>query len=170
MASSASGAHSRDGSDEEGEPPVATGLVKASKIADRIQSFLEKLAAKDANLPQAAIDARERLVNNLAAILEGHSARHVSIIHKLKTHGASRGSAVRIQKALDAAEANQAKGKSIAEDAKGQSKGPGSGKSGKGIFGPINFGTDDGDESFNGPGNSGKGKGNGNNGRGGKGG
>ena len=150
-----------DGSDEDGEPPTATGLVKASKIANRLQSFLEKLAAKDTNLPQAAIDARERLVNNLAAILEGHAGQRLSIIHKLKTHGTSTGAAIRIQKALEDAEASQAKGKSIAEDAKGKSKGPGSGRSGKGIFGPIDFGAEDEDEQSSGSGNSGRGRGNG---------
>ena len=160
-----------DGSDEDGEPPVATGLVRASKIADRIQSFLEKLAARDANLPQAAIDARERLVNNLAAILEGHAGQRLSIIHRLKTHGTSTGAAIRIQRALEDAEASQAKGHSIAEDAKGKSRGPGSGRSGKGIFGPIDFGTEDEDESLGGPGNSGRGNnGISNRGRGGRGG
>ena len=105
--------------DADGEVAEATGLVKASKVAERIQSFLEKLAAKDAELPQAAIDARQRLVSNLAAVLERHSAEHVSIIEKAsKAQGLGSGAAAGIQRALEKAQAGHAKGKAVADDAK----------------------------------------------------
>ena len=138
--------------DADGEPAQATGLVKASKVAARIQSFLEKLAAKDAKLPQAAIDARQRLVSNLAAVLEEHSAQHVSIIEKAsKAQGLGSGTAAGIQRALEKAQAGQAKGKAIADEAKSK-VGPGqnAGKGPKNIFGPNSSGDDDGDDADSG--------------------
>ena len=46
-------------------------LDNVDEVADRIQSLLEKLAEKDANLPQADIDARQRLMSNLVFVREG---------------------------------------------------------------------------------------------------
>ncbi len=46
-------------------------LDNIDEVADRIQSLLGKLAAKDAKLPQAAIDARQRLMSNLVSVREG---------------------------------------------------------------------------------------------------
>ena len=43
-------------------------LDNVDEVADRIQSLLGKLAAKDAKLPQADIDARQRLMSNLASV------------------------------------------------------------------------------------------------------
>ena len=43
----------------------------ADEVADRIQSLLEKLAEKDANLPQSDIDARQRLMSNLVSVRDG---------------------------------------------------------------------------------------------------
>ena len=151
-----------DGEGDDGEPAQATGLVKASKVADRIQSLLEKLAAKDAKLPQAAIDARQRLVANLAAVLEQHSAQHVSIIEKAsKAQGLGSGTAIGIQRALEKAQAGQAKGKSISDDAKSKvGLGQNAGKGPKNISGPSNSGdgSDDDDADSRG---SGKPKGSG---------
>ena len=153
-----------DGDGEgDGEVAEATGLVKASKVADRIQSFLLKLAAKDDKLPQAAIDARQRLVANLAAVLEQHSAQNVSIIERAsKAQGLGSGTAAGIQRALEKAQAGQAKGKAIADDAKSK-VGPvqNAGKGPKNIFGPSSSGDgsddDDGDSGGSGkPDGSGK--------------
>ena len=44
---------------------------KIDEVADRIQSLLDKLAAKDVKLPQAAIDARQRLMSNLVSVRDG---------------------------------------------------------------------------------------------------
>ena len=131
-----------DGEEADGEVAEATGLVKASKVAERIQSFLEKLAAKESDLPEGALNARARLVSNLAAVLERYSAQNVSIIEKLsKSQGLGAGAALGIQKALEKAQARQAKGKSIADDAKSK-VGPvqNAGKGPKNIFGPSNSG------------------------------
>ena len=121
-----------DENGSDGKPANARGLVKASKIADRIQAFLEK-----------------------------HSAKHVSIINKLsKVQGFGANSAAKIQKALEKAQAGRAKGNAIAENAKGKSglgKGNGAGKKGRSIFGPNSSGDDD-DSPGKGPGKS-KGKG-----------
>ena len=137
-----------DGEEDDGEPAQATGLVKASKIADRIQSFLEKLAAKDAKLPQTAIDARQRLVSNLAAVLEEHSAQHVSIIEKAsKAQGLGSGTAAGIQRALEKAQAGQAKGKAIADDAKSKlGIANGAGNNGKGQSGSGSSNAGDGED------------------------
>ena len=149
-----------DGEGDDGEPAQATGLVKASKIADRIQSLLEKLAANDDKLPQAAIDARQRLVANLAAVLEQHSAQHVSIIEKAsKAQGLGSGTAIGIQRALEKAQAGQAKGKAIADDAKSK-VGPvqNAGKGPKNIFGPNNSGDGSDDDDGDGADSGGSGK------------
>ena len=138
------------------EPAEVTGLVRASMIADRIQSFLEKLAAKDASLPQAVIDARQRLVTNLAAVLDKHSAQQVSIIEKVsKAQGLGSGTAAGLQKALEKAQADRDKGKAIADDAKSKvGVAQGAGESGKGNAGSgDDDDDDDGDsESSNGSG------------------
>ena len=138
-----------DGEDGDGEVAETTGLVKASQVAERIQSFLEKLAAKDANLPQAAIDARQRLVANLAVVLERHSAQHVSILEKVsKAQGLGSGAAAGIQRALERAQAGQAKGNAIAADAKSKvGLGQNAGKGPKNIFGPSNSGDGSDDDS-----------------------
>ena len=145
-----------DGEDGDGEVAEATGLVKASQVAERIQSFLEKLAANDANLPQAAIDARQRLVANLAVVLERHSAQHVSILEKVsKAQGLGSGTAAGIQRALEKAQAGQAKGNAIAADAKSKvGLGQNAGKGPKNIFGPSNSGdgSDDDDDDSGGSG------------------
>ena len=120
-------------------PATASGLVKASKIADRIQAFLEKLAAKGIDLLEDAVEDQQQLVSYLADILEEHSARHVSIINKLsKAQGFGPTSAAKIQKALAKAQAGRAKGNTITESAKkksGLGKGNGTGKKGKSVFG-----------------------------------
>jgi hypothetical protein len=152
-----------DGEDDgDGEVAEATGLVKASQVADRIQSFLERFAANDAGLPQAAIDARQRLVANLAAVLERHSAQHVSIIEKAsKAQGLGSGTAAGIQRALEKAQAGQAKGNAIANDAKSKvGLGQNAGKGPKNNLSPNNSGdgsdSDDGDGAGSGSGGSGK--------------
>ena len=119
------------------EPAEVTGLVNASKIADRIESFLEKLAAKDASLPQAVIDARQRLVTNLAAVLDNHSAQQVSIIEKVsKAQGLGSGTAAGLQKALEKAQANRDRGRAIADDARSKvGVAQGAGQSDKGNAG-----------------------------------
>jgi hypothetical protein len=134
--------------DADGEVAETTGLVKASQIAARIESFLEKLAAKDAKLPQAAKAARQRLVANLAAVLERHSAQHVSIIEKVsKAQGLGSGTAAGIQRALEKAQAGQARGNAIAADAKSKvGLGQNAGKGPKNIFGPNSSGDGSGDD------------------------
>ena len=135
------------GGDEngDGEPAKVTGLVKASKVADRIQSFLEKLAAKDGSLPQAAIDARQQLVTNLAAVLDEYSAQQVSIIEKVsKAQGIGSGTAAGLQKALDKAQADRDKGKAIADDAKNKvGVAPGASNIGNGGSASSGSGDDD---------------------------
>ncbi len=123
--------------DDYGEPAEATGLVSASAISDRIESFLEKLAAKDASLPQAAIDARQRLVTNLAVVLDKHSAQQVSIIKNAgKAQGLGSGVAARLEEALANAEARRDNGKAIANHAKSKvGVAQGAGESGKGANG-----------------------------------
>ena len=145
-----------DGEEADAEVAEATGLVKASKVAARIQSFLDRIASKDPKLPQAAIDARQRLVANLAAVLAQHLAQNVSIIEKLsKSQGLGAGTALRIQKVLEKAQARQAKGK----------VGPvhNAGKGPKNVFGPSNSGdgSDYGDGDGADSGGSGKPKGSG---------
>ncbi len=59
------------------------------------------------------------MVANLAAVLEKHSAQHVSIIERAsKAQDLGSGTAAGIQRALERAEAGQAKGNAIAADAK----------------------------------------------------
>ena len=149
-----------DGEGDDGEPAQATGLVKASKIADRIQSFLAKLAEKDGSLPQAAVDARQRLVSNLAAVLEAHSAQHVSVIEKAsKAQGLGSGTAAGIQRALEKAQAGQAMGKSISDDAKSKvGLGQNAGKGPKNIFGPSNSGDGSDEDDSDGDDSGGSGK------------
>jgi hypothetical protein len=148
------------GNGSDGKPATARGLVKASKIADRIQAFLENLAAKGIDLPEDALEDHQQLVSDLADILEEHSAKHVSLINKLsKAQGFGPNSAAKIQKALEKAQAGRAKGNAVAENAKGKSglgKGIGAGKKGKSIFRPNSSGGDD-DSPRKGPG-KGKGK------------
>ena len=132
-----------DGDGDGGEPSVTTGLVKASKVTERIERFLEKLAAKTEDLPEGARNARARLVSSLAAVLEAHTSQQVGIVENLSNIKTLRpGLALGLQKALEKAQAGQARGKSIAEDAKSR-VGPvqNSGRGPKNIFGPS--GSDD---------------------------
>ncbi len=149
-----------DGEDGDGEVAETTGLVKASQVAERIQSFLERLAANDARLPQAAIDARQRLVANLAGVLEKHSAQHVSILERAsKAQGLGSGTAAGIQRALERAQAGQAKGNAIAADAKSKvGLGQNEGKGPKNIFGPNSSGDGSDDDDGDGGESGGSGK------------
>ncbi len=142
--------------DADGEVAEATGLVKASKIAERIESFLAKLAANDASLPQAVIDARQRLVTNLATVLDKHSTQQVSILEKAgKAQGLGSGAAARLQEALANAEARRDNGKAIADDAKDKvGVAHGAGNIGNG--GPAPRGSDDDDGDDDSPSGSGK--------------
>jgi hypothetical protein len=146
----------------DGEPAKVTGLVKASTVSDRIQSFLENLAAQDESLPQAAIDARQRLVTNLAAVLDKHLAQHVSIIgNASKAQGLGSGAAAGIQRALERAQAGQAEGNAIADDAKSKvGLGQNAGKGPKNILGPSISGDGSDDDDGN-DANGGSGKPNG---------
>ena len=146
------------GEEDDGEPAQATGLVKASKIADRIESFLAKLAEDDGSLPDAAVAALQRRVSRLAAVLEQHSAQNVSIIEKVsKAQGLGSGTAAGIQRALEKAQAGQAKGKAIADDAKSKvGIANGAGNNGKGQSGSGS--SDAGDEEDDGGSSQGSGK------------
>lgn len=127
-----------DGDGDGGEPSVASGLVKASKVTERIERFLDKLAAKTEDLPEAALNARARLVSSLAAVLEAHTSQQVGIVQNLSNIETLRpGLALGLQKALEKAQASHAKGKSVADDAKSR-VGPvqNSGRGPKNIFGP----------------------------------
>lgn len=119
---------SEDGEGEEdGEPVPYTGLVGASKVAERIERFLDKLAARDNDLPEAALNARARLVADLAAVLDAHTSHQVDIVDNLSNTPLTPGLALGLQKAREKAKANKDKGKAIAEEARGKVGAPSGG-------------------------------------------
>ena len=67
--------------DADGETVVeATGLVRASKVRQRLEKFLEDVNESEGELPEKARKARSKRVANIARALEGHSAKHVAIL------------------------------------------------------------------------------------------
>ena len=118
-----------------GQSGKEKGLVKASKVQERLERFLEKLTAKADDLPDAAINARARLVSDLAAVLENYTSRQADIIESLSQDGDLPAKAVKgVEKALEKARRAQEKGKAVAKDARSKA-GPPSGSRGS-IFGP----------------------------------
>ncbi len=97
---------------------------------------------------------------NLAAVLEQHSAQNVSIIEKAsKAQGLGSGTAAGIQRALERAQAGQAKGNAIAADAKSKvGLGQNAGKGPKNIFGPNSSGDGSDDDDGDGADSGGSGK------------
>ena len=67
--------------DADGETAVeATGLVRASKVRQRLEKFLKDVNESEGELPEKARKARSKRVANIARALEGHSAKHVAIL------------------------------------------------------------------------------------------
>ena len=100
-----------DGGEDGDQPPEYTGLVTASKVHDRLQRFIEKLAAKEDKLPEAALAARARLVANLAAVLEDYDSELVDLIQNQgQGEGLSPSAARGLEKALEKARRGRAHG------------------------------------------------------------
>ena len=70
--------------DADGETVVeATGLVRASKVRQRLEKFLKDVNESEGELPEKARKARSKRIANIALALEGHSAKHVAILQGL---------------------------------------------------------------------------------------
>ncbi len=64
-------------------PSIAKGIVRADKVHQRLEGFLEDLTSEDGNLPPEALEHRAKRVAAIAALLEKHAANRVEIIQQL---------------------------------------------------------------------------------------
>lgn len=67
--------------------PVAKGLVRAEKVRQRLEGFLDDLTTEEGELPPQAADRRAQRVADIAAILEDHASKHVKIIQRVSQNG-----------------------------------------------------------------------------------
>ena len=62
---------------------VAKGIVRAEKVRQRLEGFLEDLTSEDGDLPPQALEHRAQRVAAIAALLEDHASNHVAIIQQV---------------------------------------------------------------------------------------
>ena len=91
---------SGDAPDRNGHP-VTRGLVRASEVRRRLESFLNDLTAEGGGLPEEATGHRAQLVDDVAVILEGHADERVNILEKLNRRNLPAQAAEGMQRALE---------------------------------------------------------------------
>ena len=68
-------------------PSIAKGIVRADKVRQRLEGFLDDLTSEDGDLPPQALEHRAQRVARIAALLEKHASKHVEIIQHLSSNG-----------------------------------------------------------------------------------
>ncbi len=68
---------------DDGPHVKATGLVRAAKVRERLERFLEGVNDSPGQTLEKATEARSKRVEKIAKALDGHSANHVAILEGL---------------------------------------------------------------------------------------
>ena len=106
---------SREG--DNGNPPVAKGLVKAAKVRERLEGFLQDLTAENSEVPALGGDIAQ-LVADVAAILEVHVDKHVKLLEKLSRKKRPEQVEKALLKALEKAQRGRSQAKQKASEAR----------------------------------------------------
>jgi hypothetical protein len=106
-----------DSPDSEG-PPVTKGLVKAAKVRERLERFLQNLTTEDGSLPEEAAGHRAQLVDDVAVILENHADQRVDILEKLNRRNLPAQAAEGMRRALERNEDDRGQARSRAAEAR----------------------------------------------------
>ncbi|MCH7606057.1 MAG: hypothetical protein IH962_02775 [Chloroflexi bacterium] len=113
-------ANGEGGQDADG-PPMAKGLVKASKVRERLEGFLDKLTAEDGKKTNKGTAKRAQRVADLASILETHANKHVNLLQKLTEGNLPPQALAGMQRALDNAQRGRSQAKLKAAEARTKS-------------------------------------------------
>ena len=121
----------------QGGPPVAKGLVRAEKVRQRLEGFLEDLSGGDGEETSAAAEKRAKRVAKVAAILEKHASKQVEILQRVSQNSNLPPQAAgRVRAGLENAQgglvAAKKKGAAAKSKAGGRSGSGGQGQSGRG--------------------------------------
>ena len=100
------GRPSVDGEEDGDGPPVATGLVRAAEVRQRLNFHLQQ-AADDPELP---VQTRARLVVHLATTLDSFSGQHINVLEAVRTKAPAAA-----QHGIDTALANAQRGREQAQ-------------------------------------------------------
>ena len=120
----------------QGGPPVAKGLVRAEKVRQRLEGFLEDLSGGDGEETSAAAEKRAKRVAKVAAILEKHASKQVEILRRVSQNSNLPPQAAgRVRAGLENAQgglvAAKEKGAAAKSKAGGRSGSGGQGQSGR---------------------------------------
>jgi hypothetical protein len=108
-----------DGEAQDSESPQVTkGLVKAAKVRERLERFLQNLTTEDGGLPEAATRHRAQLVDDVAVILEGHADERVGILENLSRRDLPAQAAEGMRKALERNERDRSQARGKAAEAR----------------------------------------------------
>lgn len=115
-------------------PPKVKGLVKASKIKEKLQKFLQDASEGKGETLGEGERGQPQLVTDVAAVLQQHDARHVAILEKLSQNDKVPAAALaKVKAAFEKAKLGRAKGQTIAAEAKAKAGPPSQARGG--IFG-----------------------------------
>ncbi len=119
--------------------PVATGIVRADSVRQRLEGFLDDLTGEDSGLPSQALENRADRVADIAALLENHAANNVAILRQLSQNenlppqalAGMRNGLAKAQSGFDKAMAKSKEARSKAASPSDRGQGRGRGNSGR---------------------------------------